>query len=176
MIEHAVLTAIGADRPGLVEAVSEFVFRHGGNIEDSRMANLRGQFTMMLLVSAPAASLHNMKAAAPILIQKTHLHIEIRARRRQQPPARKAIPYRLTASAMDQAGLVHRIAHLLRAMDVNIESMQTTLVAAPYTGAPVFEMDVAIAVPTELPLSQLRQKLEELCDEMNVNWQISSMS
>lgn len=175
MVEHAVLTAIGADRPGLVEAVSEFVFRHGGNIEDSRMANLRGQFTMMLLVSAPAESLHSMKAAAPTLIQKTHLHIEIRAEATAQPPVRKAIPYRLTASAMDQAGLVHRIAQLLRSMDVNIESMQTNLGAAPYTGAPVFEMDVAISVPSELPLSQLRQKLETLCDEMNVNWQISSM-
>jgi glycine cleavage system transcriptional repressor len=44
---HAILTAIGADRPGLVEEVSQFIFAHGGNIADSRMVNLRGQFAMM---------------------------------------------------------------------------------------------------------------------------------
>lgn len=176
MTTHAVLTAIGADRPGLVEEVSEFVFKHGGNIEDSRMANLRGQFTMMLLVNAPGDALRKMQIAAPALIQHSGLHIEIRAASPTTAPAqRPAVPYRLTASALDQAGLVHRIAHLLRSLDVNIESMQTNLVAAPYTGAPVFEMDVAMSVPGALPLSQLRQQLSTLCDELNVDWKLASL-
>lgn len=175
MTHHAVLTAIGADRPGLVEAVSEFVFKCGGNIEDSRMANLRGQFTMMLLISAPADSLHGMQAALPSLIAHSGLHIEIRTASTTTPPARPALPYRLTASALDQAGLVHRIAHLLRSLDVNIESMQTNLVAAPYTGAPVFEMDLEMSVPGSLPLSQLRQQLSTLCDQLNIDWKLSSI-
>ena len=78
MTTHAVLTAIGADRPGLVEEVSEFVFKHGGNIEDSRMANLRGQFTMMLLVNAPGDALRKMQIRVAG-IQHSGLHIEIRA-------------------------------------------------------------------------------------------------
>ena len=36
MTERTVLTAIGEDRPGLVEEVSEFVFARGGSIENSR--------------------------------------------------------------------------------------------------------------------------------------------
>ncbi len=51
MDHHAVLTAIGADRPGLVDEVSAYVLERGGNLEDSRMVNLHGQFAMMLLVS-----------------------------------------------------------------------------------------------------------------------------
>jgi glycine cleavage system transcriptional repressor len=46
---NIVLTAIGADRPGLVEEVSEFVLARGGSIEDSRMANLQGQFAIITL-------------------------------------------------------------------------------------------------------------------------------
>ena len=63
---HSILTAIGADRPGLVDEVSQFIFERGGNIEDSRMVNLRGQFAIRAysaaeeivdakLVEAPAA-------------------------------------------------------------------------------------------------------------------------
>jgi glycine cleavage system transcriptional repressor len=175
MTSHAVLTAIGADRPGLVEEVSEFVFKHGGNIEDSRMANLRGQFAMMLLVTVPGEAMRKMQSAAPALIQHSGLHIEIRPASSTTTAQRPALPYRLTASALDQAGLVHRIAHLLRSLDVNIESMQTNLVAAPYTGAPVFEMDLAMSVPSTLPLSQLRQQLGQLCDELNVDWKLAGL-
>ena len=37
-----VLTLIGPDRPGLVEAVAEVVAAHGGNWLESRMAHLAG--------------------------------------------------------------------------------------------------------------------------------------
>ncbi len=51
MDHYAVLTAIGVDRPGLVDEVSAYVAKRGGNLEDSRMVNLHGQFAMMMLVS-----------------------------------------------------------------------------------------------------------------------------
>lgn len=175
-MEHsAVLTAIGADRPGLVEEVSRFIFENGGNIEDSRMVNLRGQFAMMLLFGASHEARHKMQALLPQLIQHSGLHIEIRVTPTAQAPHRPALPYRLTASALDQAGLVHRLAQLLRSLDVNIESMQSTLAAAPYTGAPVFEMEIAMSVPGDLPLPQLRQKLTALCDELNIDWNLAAL-
>ena len=175
MAEYAVVTAVGADRPGLVEEVSKFIFEQSGNIEDSRMVNLRGQFAMMLLVSATPEALRGMQGSLPVLIQHSGLHIEIRSSGKPLTPPRPALPYRLKATALDQAGLVHRVAHLLRALNVNIESMQTTLVAAPYTGAPVFEIEMAISVPGDLPLSQLRGRLSSLCDELNIDWQLAAM-
>lgn len=59
---HAILTAIGADRPGLVDEVSEFIFARGGNIEDSRMVNLRGQFAMMVLIGALEQTISRLKS------------------------------------------------------------------------------------------------------------------
>ena len=175
MLEHAVLSAIGSDRPGLVEEVSEFILQHQGNIEDSRMVNLRGQFAMMLLISASPDALRSMQASLPALIRKSHLHIEVHVTAAVASPARPALPYRLTASTLDQAGLVHSIAHLLRSLNVNIESMETTLAAAPYTGAPIFEMALAMSVPGDLPLSKLRKQLGDLCDQLNIDWKLSAM-
>jgi glycine cleavage system transcriptional repressor len=48
MTHHAILTATGPDRPGLVDEVSQFLFECGANIEDSRMVNLRGHFAMVV--------------------------------------------------------------------------------------------------------------------------------
>ena len=48
---HLVLTVIGADRPGLVSAVSAPVERHGGSWQQSQMARLAGEFAGIVLVS-----------------------------------------------------------------------------------------------------------------------------
>ena len=48
-----VLTLIGSDRPGLVEAVAEVIAGHGGNWLESRMAHLAGKFAGILRVEIP---------------------------------------------------------------------------------------------------------------------------
>src|SRR5690606_26345178 len=48
-----VLTVIGDDRAGLVNAVAEVVARHGGNWERSQMAELAGKFAGIVLVTVP---------------------------------------------------------------------------------------------------------------------------
>jgi glycine cleavage system transcriptional repressor len=55
---------------------------------------------------------------------------------------------------------------------VNIESLETRLMPAPYTGAPVFDMELVLSVPKTTSLSRLRQEIATLCDELNVDWKL----
>lgn len=170
---HAILTAIGVDRPGLVDEVSEFIFSRGGNIEDSRMVNLRGQFAMMVLVGGAAGMMDRLRRELPELSRRSTLHAELHeAREAGEAAAEQSLPYKLTGTAIDQPGLVHRLAHLLRDARVNIESLDTRLMPAPYTGAPMFEMELILSVPKSTPLSGLRQSVAKLCDELNVDWNL----
>ena len=50
-----VLTILGPDRPGLVEAVSQTIAEHGGSWQESSMARLAGRFAGVLLVSIDEA-------------------------------------------------------------------------------------------------------------------------
>src|SRR5205807_1108719 len=50
MLATLVMTAIGADRPGLVQMVAARVADHGGNWLESRMCRLGGQFAGILRV------------------------------------------------------------------------------------------------------------------------------
>lgn len=174
MTEHAILTAIGADRPGLVDELSSFIFERGGNIEDSRMVNLRGQFAMMVLVAGDRAVLDKVQTDLDVLADRAGLQTDFRpaGKGATTAAASAAIPYRLIATALDQSGLVHRVAHLLRGMEINIEAMDTRLAPAPYTGAPMFEMEVIMSVSRGVPVQLLRKKLAELCDELNIDWQL----
>lgn len=176
MSAHAILTAIGSDRPGIVDEVSQFIFDHGGNIEDSRMVNLRGHFAMMLLIGGSGDVLERLQGEMAELRRRTGLHADLRpADTERSRRAGDAMPYRLKGTGIDQAGLVHRVAHLLREMNVNIESLDTQLKPAPYTGAPMFEIELVMAVPKATPVSEMRQRLGRLCDDLNIDWELEAM-
>jgi glycine cleavage system transcriptional repressor len=172
MNRRTVLTAIGEDRPGLVEEVSEFVLARGGSIEDSRMANMHGQFAIVMSIVGPQEAIDRIAADLDALNLRTRIHARLTPASQPAAAAVPARPYRLTGRALDQTGLVHQVAHLLRSLDVNIESMETTLEAAPVTGAPVFAMDLMIAVPAATPIQRLRDELARVCDSLNIDWNL----
>jgi glycine cleavage system transcriptional repressor len=177
---HAILTAVGVDRAGLVDEVSQFIYDRGGNIEDSRMVNLRGLFAMMVLVGGDEATIGKLRHEQTTLAERSGLQVEVRPSPERPAGAATsvaagALPFRFVATAVDRAGIVHEISHLLRGLNVNIESLETRLSPAPYTGSPVFEMEAVLAVPRATPVNQLRQKLSALCDEMNIDWELSGV-
>jgi glycine cleavage system transcriptional repressor len=181
MQRHAVLTAIGADRPGLVDEVAGWVHERGGNLEDSRMVNLRGQFAMMLLVSGDEAVIGRLRDGLSTLSRQSLLRAELTeieagaAAGGAAATLGPAIPYRLTTSAMDHPGLVQSVAHTLRDLGVNIESAETSLQQAPITGTPLFEMELVLSVPVATPVARLRERLGQTCDELNIDWQLTAV-
>jgi glycine cleavage system transcriptional repressor len=176
MDHHAVLTAIGADRPGLVDEVSAYVVERGGNLEDSRMVNLHGQFAMMMLVSGGPSALERLKRDLETLKTGSAIHADLVAADMPSAAApAPAIPYRLATTAMDHPGLVRSVAHVLRELGVNIESAETTLAQAPITGTPLFEMELVVAVPTGTPVAKLREAVGRVCDELNIDWRLTAV-
>jgi glycine cleavage system transcriptional repressor len=160
-----------------VDEASSFIFDRGGNIEESRMVNLRGQFAMMMLVSGDEATIGRLRREQSQLAESSGLQVEVRPTPDQPRPAAPAaagsLPLRFVATAVDRAGIVHGISHLLRELNVNIESLETRLSPAPYTGSPVFEMEAELSAPRGTPVNQLRQRLATLCDEMNMDWELT---
>jgi glycine cleavage system transcriptional repressor len=171
--ERTVLAAVGADRPGLVEEVSEFVLARGGSIEDSRMANLQGQFAIIMLVAGGADTPARLAADAGVL-HGMGLSVQLTAAA-EAPAAAPAQRYRLTGQALDQPGLVHQVANVLRGFGVNIESLDTTLGAAPETGAPVFALDALVSIPESTSLPELRDALARACDQLNIDWRLETV-
>ena len=48
---YLVVTAIGHDRRGTVEKITDVVVAHHANIEESKMARLGGEFAVIMLLS-----------------------------------------------------------------------------------------------------------------------------
>jgi glycine cleavage system transcriptional repressor len=54
-------------------------------------------------------------------------------------------------------------------MGVNIESMETKTYSAPVSGAPIFQLEAKLAVPTKTNINQLRERFNEIQREENID-------
>ena len=166
MNSEIVITAVGPDRPGLVDELTGALHERRANIADSRMVNLRGRFAVILLVELPDESVDAMRGDLPQIGDRIGLDISI-APQTASADAINGIPYRLRTYAMDQPGIVHSITHVLHAQGVNIEELQTRLEPGSVSGTPLFTMELRMVVPTGVQFPTLRRELETLCDRLN---------
>ncbi len=170
MPAHLIVTAVGRDRPGLVDLLSRELKARDLNIETSRMALLGGEFAMHLLVSGGDEEVAALAGDPAPLAASTGL--EVTARLTDPPgsrPAPKALPYRIATAGMDHPGIVHDVASVLHRFQASIEEMDTRVTRAANSGTPVFHMDGRVAVPVEVRIRELREALQELGDRLNMD-------
>ncbi|MFP5318052.1 MAG: glycine cleavage system protein R [Acidimicrobiia bacterium] len=164
---HVVVIAVGADRPGIVAAVTGVLVGHGCNLEDTSMTILRGHFTMMLVVETPPggdpAALRGAldAAAAAVDVALTVLPIDEGV---AGPPA--GDPWTVSVYGADRPGIVHGVASLLAGLGVNIGDL-TTRVAGP-PEHPVYAMVLEVTVPPAVDPADLERRLGELAGELGV--------
>ena len=170
---HLILTAVGPDQVGLVEKISEFISRHGCNIEDSKMAVFCGEFAVIILITGGAVELHKLAGTIRDLEAETHLTFALKTPAERRP-AESLLPYNLTASSMDHPGIVHKLSRELSRLGINIESMETKTYAAPVSGTPMFRLEAAISVPAKTNLNELRGRFGEIQREENIDIEFSS--
>ena len=118
---HLVLTVIGADRPGLVSAVSAPVERHGGSWQQSQMARLAGQFARIVLVSVPEAAVEALEADLAALAGDG---LRVDVRRTDAPAESSPTSVALHLLGTDRPGIVAVYSRELGDAQINIAGMQ----------------------------------------------------
>ena len=174
MNELLVITAVGEDRPGIVDELSHILFEADINIEDSRMSILGGEFAIILLVSGKAAALAQIQNEQDKLANALNVQLLIKPTQDKHPHKDK-VPYSIKVVGMDHPGIVHHLARFLSQHNINIEDLQTESYPAPHTGTAMFAVSMSVDIPGELSISKLRDEFIELCDEQNLDAHFSPL-
>ncbi|MET0117432.1 MAG: glycine cleavage system protein R [Sedimenticola sp.] len=165
---YLVISALGNDKPGIVDNLSKAVFDNSCNITDSRMTVLGGEFAILLMVEGQWNTLSKLEDAIPGLEKELGLTI-IAKRTGERTTSTDLLPYGVEVVSLDHPGIVHHLASFFSRNHINIEDMATNSYAAAHTGTPMFSVHMTVGIPADIHISTLREEFLEFCDSLNLD-------
>jgi glycine cleavage system transcriptional repressor len=175
------MTGIGPDRPGLVSGLATLICQHEGNIEDSTMTRLAGQFAIILIASLPTAipmAIFEtaMNAAAHDMDLKLNASLLATADK-VVPTAKGEVPgshaYLVSVAGSDRTGITQKVSGILAAHQANITDLNAHRIEGE-TG-PVYVMVVEFDLPLTQSAPNLEAELMQLGTEMSLDVRFRSI-
>jgi glycine cleavage system transcriptional repressor len=166
-LPHVAVTAFGADRPGIVAAVTHVFVERGCNLEDTSMTILRGHFAMMLVVDTPTGlTPGELERALAGPAGELDLVVAVRPLEDDVPVSPAGTAWTVSVYGVDRPGIVHRVSRLLADESVNIVDLTTRVIGEP--SRPAYAMLLEVTVPVGLDVEELEARLRELARELGV--------
>ncbi len=166
MMESLVLTVIGPDKPGVVDALSKAIAARGASWEESRMARLAGQFAGILLVKVPPAEKEALVAALRALGAAGLEVVVAHGVAEGERTGRTAV---LSLVGSDRPGIVQRISSVLAARGVNVDALETEVARAPVSSELLFHASATLTIPPGVTLAAVRGDLEAIASDLMVD-------
>ncbi len=165
---HYAVTAFGADRPGIVAALTGALSDAGANLEDVSSTILRGHFAMMLVVEGPhdPEGLQSRLAAAvePLGVSVTARPL---AEAGQPPTVHEPATHGLSVYGRDRPGIVAGVARVLASRGVNVTDLSCRLVV---DGASrIYSLVAEVTVPGDVDAAALESELREVTGRLGVD-------
>jgi len=163
-----VLTAVGADRAGLVSALAAVVADVGGNWLESQMGRLAGIFAGIVLVDVPDAAVDTFSAAVAELGSAGVLDVKVTPADASAPAA-SGDPLNVFVLGHDRPGIVKEVSGALASLGVTIVELRTLTRDAPMGDGTLFEADADVLVPAGVTQDAVREAIEALAHDLVVD-------
>lgn len=165
---HLVLTLIGDDRPGLVNAAARVVAAHGGTWLESRAARLAGKFAGVVLIGAPAEQVEALSGALRELAG-SGLKVTVEPGAVSPTPSAAGRILEIEVVGNERPGIVRDLTQTLKDVGANIEEFSSDLESAAFTGVDMFRARARLRLPDSLEPADVRRTLERLAGEIMVD-------
>jgi glycine cleavage system transcriptional repressor len=161
------ITAIGADRPGVVAGVTGVLAALDGNLEDTSMTILGGRFAMVLIVAVPDGTSAD-DVLAELAGPAADLGLDISVHPSDTSGAvTVGDPWSVSVYGADRPGIVHRFAEVLAERGVNITDLTTRVIGDPTR--PVYAMLLDVLLPEGVSHVDVESALAAVASELGVD-------
>lgn len=158
------LMGSGRDRLGIVKDVTGVIYSLNGNVLDSRMTKLAGEFGLMMLVTIPTDNIEATKRMLESKVQQYGFQLNTKEVTESQSAFKVEDHYNCSVvlQGADHPGILHHLTHFLTYVGVNISTMHTTHEIAPMGGSVLFRLEAEVQVPSLISFDNLANKLADI--------------
>lgn len=161
-----VLTVIGDDQAGLVDALAQVIADHGGSWQESHMAHMAGKFAGIVVATVPDGRTDELVASLGPLEEKGLLDITVEVT--TQPSAEPSTHFTVELLGQDRTGIIRDLSSVLAAARINIVELHTETRSAPMAGGMLFEAMAELAVPAGMTEDDIATSLQTLDAEFDI--------
>lgn len=167
MNSYLVITALGADKPNVLNNFTQSLTNCGGNILNTRMTTLGNEFGMMLLVEGTWGAIAKIETSLPSIEKKLGLVSTIR-RTNPREPISKTMTYVIHAVTIDRGGIINDVTQFFANQGINIEDINAH---AYYThaGTRMMSISMNINLASYVHIPTLRDSFMSYCDALNLD-------
>ena len=158
-----IVTVLTDDRPGVIERVSAVVAEHGGNWQDSRMAQMAGKFAGIIALSVPDAAAEALRSDLQAL---SDVVVHVAASQAAVPATRL---HTLEVVANDRPGILAEVSRALAVIGVNVAELQTSVEPGSMSGAVIFRARLDLGLTPQQSLAEVIAGLEGLSDDLMID-------
>ncbi|EDT6508769.1 glycine cleavage system transcriptional repressor [Salmonella enterica subsp. enterica] len=169
---YLVITALGADRPGIVNTITRHVSSCDCNIEDSRLAMLGDEFTFIMLLSGTWNAITLIESTLPLKGAELDLLIVMKRTSDRPRPAMPATVW-VQVEVADSPHLIERFTALFDSHEMNIAELVSRTQPAEDDKAAQLFIQITAHSPASQNSANIEQAFKALCTELNAQGSIN---
>jgi len=170
MNNSLVITALGSDKPGIVSELTGLVTGYNGNIKESKMLSLGSEFVVMMLVSIDISKQANLIKE---LKKVDGLNISTKNTKLQKLSTDEE-HYKIKLNGADNEGIVNVLSNYLTKESMNIIDLETKIVNAPVTGAPIFNLKAMTTVSKLKNINEIESELSQIANKLGIEISVTN--
>jgi|GEM_PF-2320721 len=178
--KQLVISTVGVDRPGLVAMMCEIISEHNGNIDDSTMTLLGGQFAMIYIVTFPdQVTVNGFLLACQSLKQDHQLYVESHVLETpysvetMQVSETHPHKYLLSVGGYDRTGITYAFAKKLADFNINITDVNAHRINGE--NGTVYMLAIEMEATADLDETAFKACLDQLGQDMSLDVRLRSM-
>ena len=165
-MHKVVICVLGADRPGIVAAVSKVLFENRCNIEDVSQTILQSEFAGIFIATIPEVlTVDALRRRLDERLAPLNLAALVRpvsSRPAYEPPPSE--PFVVITIGPDRLGLVAGITEVMARFGVNITNLRAAFRGGtdPHRNVMIYEVDIPLDIDQQAFREALREKAQQL--------------
>lgn len=167
-MKKAVISVLGADRPGIIAAVTRILFEHDCNIENVSQTILQSEFSGIFITAMPETlAIDALGGYLREELNPLDLHVFVKGLDTPSGPhitGKNSQPFVITTKGPDRKGLVAAVTEIIARYGANVTNLQAVFKGGddPDNNIMIYEVDVPNDIDQQALYSDLRAKAQEL--------------
>ncbi len=168
MEQYLVVSLLGPNSIGILNAVSAHVKKNHCWIIRAHMTSLGSTFGMLLQINGKWNHIAKCESSLALLAKKNEYAIQTL---RCTPPtySEKLIAYNIDIITTQRPEIIPSLSQFFMQQKINISDLHCESFSARLTSTEMLSLTMKIHIPVDISLAELREEFINLCDELNLD-------